>query len=200
MTRKLVQMLLLLVFLGVIPMGCCKELRDYANVRVVQLLVAETSNGPAFTAGTRTAAAQLLVSLVLKYDYLAAAPSRNWFAASAMAFQCDEPGSRGLKDKISELSLTSTGQFNGVAAGQPLNQFVRCLAGNSSYQGVSFPLAQLADSLNSWKSGGYDELDRPIELIVSPKPADNAQQQFRLRIRLQSGKEIEQTTPSFIWE
>ncbi|RSK37466.1 hypothetical protein [Hymenobacter metallilatus] len=182
-------------------MGCCKEeLRDYANVRAIRLLVAESANGPAFTNGTRTTAAQVLASVRLEYDYLAAAPSGSWFTAGALAWQCEEPGRKGLKDKITEVSFTSTGLFNGVAAGQPLNQFVRCLPGNSRYQGVSFPLAQLADSLNSWKSGDYAELDRPIELVVSPKPTDNAQQQFRLRLRLHSGKEVEQTTPSFIWQ
>ncbi|UPL48903.1 hypothetical protein [Hymenobacter sublimis] len=201
MIWKLLRMLLLLIFLGVVPMACCKEeLREYANVQAIRLFLSESVNGPAITSGTRTTAAQLRATVQLEYHYVAVAPSGSWFSGNAMALQCPEPGGKGLKDKVESVSFTSTGLFNGVAAGQSLEQFVRCSAGNSRYQGVTFPLAQLADSLNTWKSGKYGELNYPLELVISPKPTDNVQQQFLLRIRLQSGKQLEQTTPTFVWE
>ncbi|GGG38542.1 hypothetical protein [Hymenobacter glacieicola] len=198
---KLLRTLLMLLFLGVVPIACCKEeMRDYANVRAIGLTLAESINGVAFTDGTRTTAAELLANIRLEYSYLASVSLGNPFIGSANALQCEEPGGKGLKDRIAALSFTSTGLFNGVAAGQPLDQFVRCSAGKSGYEGTTFPLTQLADSLNTWKSGKFGELNYPIKLTIGPKPADNAQQQFRLRIRLQSGQEIEQTTPRFTWQ
>jgi hypothetical protein len=201
MVRKLLRGLLFLVFMGLVPVACCREERDYANIRELLLYLSEPGvNSPALLTGARTSAPELMTTVRLQYDYLTAAPTSSLFGSQAMAFQCEGPGIKGLKDKVASITFTSLGLFNGVAAGQSLEQFVRCSGGNSKFQNLRFPLAQLADSLNTWKAGEFDgQLDIPLELYISPLPRDNAQQQFQLRIQLQSGKEVVQTTPAIIW-
>lgn len=202
MIRKVLRPLLVLIFTGLVPIGCCKESAlDYANLRELALYLAESASASAaLTTGSRTTAPELILTVRPEYDYLAAAPVGSWFAGQAMALSCPEPGGKGLKDKVADVLFTSTGLFNGVATGQSLQQFVRCSGGNSHYQGLDFPLSQLADSLNKWKGGDLGELNRIFELRISPKPRDNAQQQFQLLIRMVSGKEVRQSTPVIIWE
>ena len=202
MTQKPLKALLLLVFTGLIPVGCCKESRlDYANVRQVFVYLSESTNiNVGLTNNSRTRDTALVVTVRLDYDYLAAAPARTWFTGQALALQCPEPGEKGLKDKVAAVSFTSAGLFNGVPAGQSLAQFVRCSAGYGSSPRIEFPLSQLADSLNKWRAGEYRELTTPLQLRISPKPRDNARQQFQVLIRLASGKELGEYTPSVLWE
>ena len=202
MPRKLFYTLLFLVFMGILPVGCCKEeVRDYANLRAMKLLLTEPGPGSSqLASGSRTTASELVTTIIPEYDFVTLAPAGALFTGSALAWSCDEPGEKGLKDKVAAVSFASTGLFNGIAAGQSLEPVVRCSGGLSRYKGLDFPLSQLADSLNTWKSGKYGDLNSPLELHISPKPRDNARQQFELRIRLESGKEVMQATPEIFWE
>ncbi|UYZ63801.1 hypothetical protein [Hymenobacter weizhouensis] len=202
MFKKLIQTLLLGVFLGMVPLGCCKdEPREYVTVRGLKLYLSEPAPGsPLLNSGARTSAPELLTTVRLEYNYVAAAPVGALFTSQAVAWSCEAPGRKGLKDKVTAVTFTSTGLFNGVAAGQPLNQFVRCSGGRSYHQGAEFALAYLADSLNSWKSGEYGDLNTPLYLRISPKPRDNAHQQFQLRLRFASGHEVVQTAPDIRWD
>ena len=203
MLQNLLRGVLLFVFMGLVPVACCKEDLDHANIREIFLSLSEPGAGkPTLTTGARTSAPELLTSMIIQYDYLAALPMGSLFGNQALAFSCPDPGSEGLKDQVANITLTSTGLFNGVAAGQSLEQFVQCGGGTSRYKGVRFPLAQLVDSLNTWKAGdaGHGELDLPLELYIGPLPRDNANQQFQLRIQLKSGNEVVQTTPAIVWQ
>jgi hypothetical protein len=206
MFRRLFIGLMLLVFTGLLPSSCFFKcnLPDYAILREFSFDLSEPNsnmppfNVPALTSGARTSALELFASMWLRYDYVAAAPVRPLFTQQALAFSCVEDyGSKGVKDPITAVTLTSTSPFNGVVAGQSLNQFARCRNHRNVRDTLEFSVAQLPDSINRWKG---DDLGGPVSLRISPKPRDNAQQQFELRIRLQSGKEVVQTTPAIIWE
>lgn len=208
MFQKLLRALLVLGFMGLLPVGCvdvCPNLPDYATLREFSFSLAESTSGapsfsdPELASGARTTVPTLLAHIKhLDYDYVATAPTGSPFSSPAVAWSCVEDyGSKGLRDRVAAVTLTSTGLFNGLAAGQPLNQFVRCRSYQNYADSVAFPLAQLPNLLNAWKN---DELRTPLTLRISPKPRDNARQQFSLRVRLESGKEIVQTTPEIFWE
>ncbi|TGE04230.1 hypothetical protein [Hymenobacter fodinae] len=207
MYKKLFVGLLLLLFTGLVPTSCffkC-EVPDHALLQEFSLFLSEPVRGaapftePVLANGARTIAAALFVSIgQLKYDYVSAPSLQSLFANQALAFSCPPPGRLGLKDQVETVTLTSKGVFNGVPAGQPLDQFVRCRTYNSFTDTLEFPLDQLPTSIN--KRTYATDLESPVRLRISPKPLDNAQQQFELRVRLQSGKELMQTTSAIIWE
>lgn len=186
--------MLTLVFSGLIPVSCCQQVtREYVRPQELVLALAEAAGQPALTSGARTAAPELLVSIRFRYEYVASVSAGLPFVGSAYALQCAPEGMRGLKEKVAAVAVTSTGLFNGVTAGQSLQQFVRCRTGTGR---AEFPLTQLADSLNARK---IDQLGDTFTLRISPKPADNARQQFRVSVRLDNGQETAQVTSEIIW-
>ena len=196
MNLVLFRSFLLLVFLGVLPVACCRQAtRDYAHLKEVVLELADAAGGPLAT-GARTSTPELRLALQFRLDYVARGAGGAPFAGSAQAFQCAEEGQKGFKAGVAAVELTSTGLFNGQAAGQPLNAFVRCSLGRG---GSDFPLARLADSLNTQKWYAYRRFE-PIVLRISPKPADNARQQFQVRVRTVDARQLTQTTPAIIWD
>jgi hypothetical protein len=196
---RVVRPFLTLVFLGLVPVACCpEETRDYVKFGNVNLTLTEAAPGsPALVAGARTSAPELLVGLRFEYEFVVAAQGGSPFVSQAHALQCEEPGGKGLKDKLTAVTLTSNSPFNGVPAGQSLEAFVRCTAGSSRYSNLDFPLTQLDDSLNAWQS---PEFYAPVKLRIGPKPTGGTPQRFTVRIRTSSGQEIEQSAPEIIWD
>lgn len=187
---------LLLLFLGVLPVSCCPQAtRDYLYLQTLALELTDAAGRP-LPSGTHTSAAELRATLRFQVDYVAQGPTGAPFTSQALALQCADEGTQGLKAAVTEVVLTSTGLFNGQAAGQPLNAFVRCsTAGNPT----EFPLSHLADSLNS-KSWQLSKLYVPLVLRISPKPTDNARQQFQVQVRVAGGQELTQSTLAVIWD
>ena len=195
MQTILLRSCLLLVFLGVLPVSCCRQAtRDYVHLKELALELADAAGNP-LPSGTRTSAAELQATLQFRIDYIALGPTGWPFIGSAQALQCPAEGMSGLKSAVTEVVLTSTGLFNGRAAGQSLNPFVRCFTANSP---TEFPLSQLADSLNTKKGQAY-RINLPIVLRISPKPTDNAQQQFQVRVRQANASELTQLTQDIVW-
>ena len=195
MKTVLLRSFFLLVFLGVLPVSCCRQAtRDYWYLKSITLALADAAGTP-LTSGAQTSAAELRASLRLQFDLIAQGSVGSPFIGSAQALQCADEGTKGLKAEVAEVVLTSTGLFNGRAAGQSLNSFVRCSIRNNQ---TGFPLSQLADSLKS-KTWQLYRLSDPIELRISPKPTDNARQQFQVRLRLADTQELKQSTPDIIW-
>ncbi|HEX8329998.1 MAG TPA: hypothetical protein VF629_20850 [Hymenobacter sp.] len=160
------------------------------------LALAEAANGTVLASGARTSAPELVASVRMVLDLVAARSGGSPFSGAAYALSCPEGGELGLKEAIASVEVTSTGLFNGIAAGQSLQRFVQC---SDEYSTRKFPLAQLADSLNkkeSYPMWAY----RTIRLHISPKPADNSAQQFEVRLQLANGQELTQLTPAIIWD
>ncbi|WP_143164052.1 hypothetical protein [Hymenobacter daecheongensis] len=151
--------------------------------------------GKPLTSGARTSAAELRATLRFQLDFVAQGSAGSPFIGPAQALQCADEGTKGLKSEVTEVVLTSTGLFNGRAAGQSLNSFVSCSVENSR---AEFPLSQLPDSLKT-KTWQLYRLNSSIVLRISPKPADNARQQFQIRLRLANAQELTQSTPDVIW-
>lgn len=178
-----------------LPVSCCRQTtRDYMYFKGISLALADAAGSPLLS-GASTSATELRATLQLQIDYIAQRPPSALFLNQAQALQCADEGSKGLKSAVTDVVLTSTGLFNGQAAGQSLNTFVRCTGPSNP---TAFPLSQLADSLNSKRWQLY-QLGAPLVLHISPKPADNARQQFQVRMRVVGGQELTQRTPAIIW-
>jgi hypothetical protein len=186
----------LLVFWGAVPLSCCRQAtREYTYLKGLDLQLTDAAGTP-LTSGARTSAAELRAMLHFQLDYIAAQqPLGAPFAGQALALQCADEGTKGLKSAVTEVVLTSTGLFNGQAAGQSLNAFVRCSVAGSA---TAFPLSQLVDSLNT-KTGQLTPFDAPLVLHIGPKPSNNARQQFQVRVRLADASERTQRTPDIVW-
>lgn len=195
MKTILLRSCLLLVFLGILPVSCCQQTtRDYAYFKGMYLDLADATGNPLLN-GSNTSTAALRATLRLQIDYIAQGPPSTFFINQAHAFQCEDEGTKGLKSAVTEVVLTSTGLFNGQAAGQSLNAFVRC---TSATDPTEFPLSQLADSLNS-KRWQFYQLGAPLVLHISPKPTDNGRQQFQVRVRVAGSQDLTQSTAAIIW-
>ncbi len=212
MFRRILYVLAVFTMMSLMSVGCCDNLPPYSNIKGISLSLSETEpktgapslNEPTLINGSRTSVPMLIASMQLKYDYEFAVsqPTRFSFIGSAVANSClDCLGCAGLKDQVATVTLISKGLFNGEVAGKSLNNFVQCRTYDMYGDTLNFSLSSLADSLNkTWGGGRGFDLEKPINLRISPKPRDNAQQQFELRIRLKSGKQVTQTTPVIIWE
>ncbi|WP_035562545.1 hypothetical protein [Hymenobacter sp. IS2118] len=196
---RLIKLFLTLLFLGLVPVACCREeKRDFASLREIMLFMTEPAPGsPVLIEGARTSAPELLVAVRLDVDLVAGTWGGSPFVSQAQAWQCEDGGMKGLKEKVAAVTLTSNNAFNGVPAGQSLETFVRCTGGYNRYSNLDFPLAQLADSLSKWQA---PDLYMPISLRIGPKPTGGTPQQFTLRIRTASGRELAKATPEIIWE
>ena len=191
----LLRSFLLLVFLGVLPLSCCRQAtRDYIYLPGLDLQLTDAVGTP-LPSGARISTAELRAMLRFRIDYVAQGPAGSPFGGAAQALQCPAEGRSGLKSDVTEVVLTSTGLFNGRAAGQSLNSFVHCSTANSP---TDFPLFQLADSLNTKKGQAY-RLNQPVVLRISPRPTDNAQQQFQVRVRQADASERTQRTQDIVW-
>ncbi len=205
MCQRLLQLLLFLVFMGLLPVGCCNApTLDYLSLKAIAFnLIEARPGGGRYVENGRTTTAKLRISTQVQADLVAVVPLGfpSFVSQSIASSACDsEYGGKGLKDQAKTVAFTSRQLFNGIAPGQSLNQFVRCVGYGKSVSEndtVAVPLSQLADSINVWanKRGSAQ-----FSLYLSPKPRDNPRQQFELRITLASGKEISQTTPEIIWE
>lgn len=193
MKTLLLRSCLLLMFLGLLPGSCCQQAtRDYVYFQTIRLDLTDAAGTPLLS-GSRTTAAELRATLLLQFDYIAQGPPSALFLSQAHALQCAQEGTKGLKAAVTEVVVTSTGLFNGQAAGQSLNAFVRCASATTP-----FPLSQLADSLNS-KRWQFYHLGAPLVLHISPKPTDNDRQQFQVRVRVAGSPDLTQRTPAIIW-
>ena len=180
--------------MGVLPVSCCRQAtRDYLYLQELALELADAAGSP-LTSGARTSTAELTATMRFKLNFVAQGPTGSPFTGPAQALQCADEGMKGLKSDVTEVVLTSTGLFNGKPAGQSLNSFARC---SGKYNRTEFPFSQLVDSLKAWQSYG---LLSPIVLRISPKPTDNARQQFQVRVRLANAQELTQRTPDIMWE
>jgi hypothetical protein len=205
MHQKLLKALLLLVFMGLLPVSCCHpptlDFLGITNISFDMMEAGPESQG--YVVNGRTSTSILRLRTQIQVDLVGVVPvGLPSFTGRAMATNTCDPkyGGKGLKDKAEAIVITSRQLFNGVPPGQPLSQFVRCV-GYGKYGSVNdtvtVPLPQLADSINVWAT---KRVNTQFSLYLSPKPRDNARQQFEVRIKLESGREVVEATPEILWE
>jgi len=195
--KKLRLLPLLFLFLGLFP-GCCEEVEPFfmpgmlsSDIMMNQALYSEIES-PEITS---TEGLQLWLSFD---EFTFMAEQKNWslFQQSALATQpCPEPGHAGLKSQIIEITITSTEEFQGVEAGNSINEHFHALrsSGEQDDEGNWIMEERSVESTFSELQYLYYGLAH-IELNFSNLPANNLAHVFTVELIFEDGTSLTSST------
>lgn len=187
------KLILLLFFLGLIPLGCiCTESdRAYMEIQDFELIVFIDGKNKQ---GTNVIAASQNFKLeihVLEYDYIVSnSQSFSPFTSSAAATSCLNMGYNGLKPKIDSIKIYSDNYFNGIAPGENLDsvfhaQYYDVVDGEKTQFTGEFDLLKDYLNISIWNiNQGF--------LQLNTKPQDNIVHQFTVQLFFEN-KTLERT-------
>lgn len=187
---------LLLVLTGIIPTACvCPEdpsgpyllhlnqvfpvSETYITKPLVAGIVYRIAPNEAYTEDT--------LLLELSFDYQFAQNNSDFsLYASALALSCPQyPNYEQLKDKITDITVTSNTAFNGVPPGEPLNSKV--VAFEEDFD-APLPLGQAIVRINSISGNEFMMSELGI-FALTEKPAVAQERTFTITVAYESGKE-----------
>lgn len=190
MTKSTCYRLLLTVFLISGLGGCCDEHIPYWTISDLSFEVYdETNHVFADSAIYFPATAPYRLIIVNEIEFITSVgPSiSDLFIQQALAFQCPDPGEDGMKDSIVSIELTSNHTFNGIPAGQSLNDQIR----------IENTLT--VDEFLQFTGSLHPLFGRAINITFTERPV-NSTHQFTIRLGLESGKTFTARTVEVTWE
>ncbi|MDX6189715.1 hypothetical protein SGQ83_10160 [Flavobacterium sp. Fl-318] len=179
--------LILVFFLGIIPISCesvdpyykidnltCQAFKDEALTNVVKPIDIISEN-------------KVYFKINMSYTYVAnIEKSRQWFnfTTSAYAFSKGTPGIDGLKDKLKTIEIFSNNNFNGKPAGTDIKDLFKWH--DVQWDGQQKTIDSLVIALNqsSFFIGGNPYF---LKLILMGKPNDNLPQTFTFNFVYENG-------------
>ncbi len=167
-----------------IAVKCCSDVLPHWNMTDFNMSISDNVFGSPIVDSTTTDT--LCVNLGMEPIFVAQNelnPS-TFFVSQANALSCAEPGHQGLKNKITEIGITSDKDFNGVAAGDDLKVF--CKFNENNYS--DFIL-----SVNSY-SPSYN-----LVIYILNKPSQSVSRNIKVKFTFGDGSVMEQTSSDFVW-
>lgn len=130
----------------------------------------------------------VLLRLELVHQYVAFNAGLNeLFAPSLMATSCEPEGQEGMRDLISDITITSDTQFNSFEPNTPLNSIVRP---SGSPDLATFTAN--SESLNAIENFIFD-------FFIIQKPETGTTHKFTVKMDFESGRSIEKTALKVTW-
>lgn len=192
--------IIVLAFLISGILGCfCRGIPEFWNATGFTIQV-QDKMGADMDATYRTISGDS-VGLLIQFDmeFVEVSPVQELMApfliSSAYAFQCPDPGDRGMQDGIKDIQVTSSMPFNEMAPGTSLNGLMSARYEWSFWEDEH---KALADWVASFSPRPASESD--ILLTFAEQPASGSIHQIKIEITLNSGKRIVQETPFFRWD
>lgn len=135
------------------------------------------------------ASAPYRLILVNEQEFVACnSPSLSgFFIQQALALSCPEPGEDGMKDSIVGIELTSNNPFNGIPAGQSLNDQILIWS--------SLTVQEFLQETGTL----HPIIGREIDIVFIERPV-NSIHQFTIRVELESGMVFSDETAEITWE
>lgn len=129
------------------------------------------------------------INLTPEISYLSSVHNPfNGLMGSVYATSCADPGQGGLKDKLASFSLISSADFNGITAGQPLNDLLKSFENETTL--AEFLFRWNTEAFTFWNGGFF---------IFTARPAVGSTHRFTLQLVFESGEIIERSTEEIRW-
>ena len=178
--------ILTIILLGIIPFGChqvdgyfkinnltCEIYKD-DELSIILLPIDTISND------------QLFFKINMTYDFISYNNSRQplvlW--TPLYAFSKGRPGNDGLKDKLKEIKITSSNNFNGQNAGIDLKELFKWH--DVQWDGHQKSIDSLVIALNE-SAFFLDGNSYFLKLILKERPTDNLQHIFNFDFTYENG-------------
>lgn len=163
---------------------CCPDVLPYWNMKSFNMSLSEKVFGEAITDSTSTDT--LNVNILMEPVFVAQerTESTTLFLNHAHALSCTDGGFNGIKNKITDIKITSNEDFNGVPAGDDLKLI--CQFNENSY-------SDFIQNVNS-----YGAMYNLVIYIVN-KPSQAIQRNIRVTFTFEDGTVLEQTSQDFVW-
>ena len=128
------------------------------------------------------------INFVIDFDFTYVAENyfQNPFISTAAAASCPNPGMDGMKDPITNITLTCNEDYNTFAAGESLNSIVK----HNGIEGFQSFVDQVAT---------FPAVDF-ISFTVMEKPIDLDSLKFTVQLDFQSGTNISKETGNIFWQ
>lgn len=177
--------LLIVLFSGIL--GCeCFSGGSKWNIDSFEVSISDKNYGPPVDGMLSGDSIGMTISFEAEFVALNVNPFSG-LMTSAYATSCEEPGDRGLEDKITSFTVTSSSAFNDIPNGESLNEFL-ALSGGSS-------ISDWIDNSDGWNFNR----SRWVDFVFTEKPEPTSIHRFTLRFALESGTIVEQTTEEIQW-
>lgn len=171
---------------GLLVSCFCKDVNPYWNITDFTIEVLDANRAPLVNNQYQGDALILNIDM----DTYFHANTYNPFVNSCYATQpCPRDGHRGMKDPVVAITITSSEVYNGIPAGQSLNQFARA-------QG-EFTLDEL---INSRQFFTFEYYEQHLEIRLTQKPTDNAVHTFTVKMETDAGHSKEAQTTAITWQ
>jgi len=171
-------------------LSCCTNIKPHWDINNFTIKFGNTS-GDFVDEGTFDADS-LIVQTALDVELLSNVWETNSFVNNAFAYSCEPDGHMGLKDEMTNITITSNQDFNNLSAGNSLNSIFSIK--NSDFIFTDTTVEKLPEQLN----GGYLYFFN-IEFILKEKPTNNSPFQFTISMDFESGKNVTSTSKEITW-
>jgi hypothetical protein len=139
--------------------------------------------------GDTTFSDTLIIQAEININFIA---SRQTFSNSLYATKCPQWGEYGLKNKIREITFSSSETFQGRSPNSRLNEFMTC-----NYENIrqDIGLDSIKSVLNNWKPGFLNE----CTFFINSKPDNSLPQEFKIKFELENNEIIELRSQKIVW-
>jgi hypothetical protein len=172
--------------------SCCTEITDeYVEIIGFNAETFENLdrlNSPLLS-GDTTITDTLIIQAEFDINFIA---SKQYFTNSLYATTCPEWGEYGLKNKIREISFTSSETFQDRTPNSSLNEFMTC-----NYYTIrkDITLDSLKSVLNNWNPGFLNK----CTFFINYKPDNSLPQEFKITFELDNDEIIVLKTNEIVW-
>lgn len=189
MKKTIFSFLLSTGLLGVLFSCYCKEVKPFWDVTTIETNVYDVNNNPPISGQINTDS--LLIEIELSSRFLSYQAPNNLFINSCQATpKCQTDGHEGMKDKLTDIIITSDQDFNNYTAGQSLsltttidNQSINTWISNQNYNFLIY----------------YFSPKPRIQLLLTEKPTNLSTHNFTVKMVFDSGRTVETQTGAITW-
>lgn len=128
----------------------------------------------------------LEVIIDIEFQYVAEVSFQNAFVPTATAVSCEDPGTLGMKDPVTNITFTCDQDFNNITAGQPLDSIIQF--------GDELGFQEFLDNIATFPAVDF------FNFRITEKPTNLDSLKFILKMDLESGGVIERESEYIFWK
>ncbi len=189
MKKNLITFVLASGLLGFI--GCiCRGIPDFWRIEGIRQIYLSGKAGELVQNGIITADT-LILSIQDSVVYHSSIFSPCGFTATLSALSCQEPGSKGTKDTITDLEVSSNIDFNQIKAGSSLVPLLSPRYYSEISVQEQIHKLNVNEDMYFWNVFDYEFLQKPVQ---------NVPRTFKVKLSFQSGRTIEAESAEVTWK
>ena len=178
---------LFLLFLATLY-GCCGE--HFSNWSIQDFTIDLRYADNRLLENNEFEGDSLKLLMLLEQDFAYISTLSNPFLKTANALSCEPHGDKGMFDKVLSIAVTSSEAFENHPSGTSLNDII--MVQNHS----------LYFSIEEWIAHAEDlpaEFNDVLSLVLIKNPAEDSNHIFTIKVTLESGTTITQTSEEVLW-